>query len=122
MSNSSAKDLFNNNFEIPSFDAGTTVPAQTVAKEPVQTNNDSMPIYVGIGITVLIVIIILAKLLKKPNKQILSENIESNEEVKEEVQHPQVVEIRATKKSSCFATPTNINKCIRLFLENTRIK
>lgn len=122
MSNSSTKDLFNNNFAIPSFDAGTTVPAQTVAKEPVKTNNDSMPMYIGIGITVLIVIIVLAKLLKKQNKQILSEDIEANEEVKETVQHPQVVEIRATKKNSSFATPTNVNKCIRLFLENTRIK
>ncbi|MBQ4077594.1 hypothetical protein IJD15_00235 [bacterium] len=122
MSNSSAKDLFNNNFEIPSFDAGTTVPAQTVAKDNVKTTNDAIPMYIGIGIIVLIVIIALSKLLKKSNKQVLSENIENTETTEEKTPHPQVVEIRASKKNSNFATPTNINKCIRLFLENTRIK
>ena len=78
--------------------------------------------YIGIGIIVLIVIIALSKLLKKSNKQVLSENIENTETTEEKTPHPQVVEIRASKKNSNFATPTNINKCIRLFLENTRIK
>lgn len=122
MSNSSAADLFNNNFEIPSFDAGTTVPAQTVAKEPVKTTNDSLPMYIGIGIIVLIFIIIISKLIKRPNEQILSEEIDVTEETKTEVQKSQVVEIKTSKKNNSFATPTNINKCIRLFLENTRIK
>ena len=122
MSNSSAADLFNNKFEIPSFDAGTTVPAQTVAKQPVKTSNDSIPMYIGIGIIVLIIIIIISKLIKRQNKQILQEEIYISEETRTETQSPQVVEIKTSKKNNSFATPTNINKCIRLFLENTRIK
>ena len=58
MSNQSSSDLFNN-FEIPAFDAGTTVPAQTLPKEVTTTTNDLMPMYIGAGVAVFVLIVIV---------------------------------------------------------------
>ena len=123
MSNQSSSDLFNN-FEIPAFDAGTTVPAQTHTKEITTTasQNDLLPIYIGSGIAVFIILVLLALLLKKKKKE--DTYVQEIESEKEEIEtkRPQAIEIRSKKETNNFATPINLNQCIRLFLENTRIK
>lgn len=120
MSNQSSSDLFNN-FEIPAFDAGTTVPAQTLPKEVTTTTNDLMPMYIGAGVAVFVLIVIVSMLLKKKKNITYVQEIEQ-EQLKEETKRPQAVEIRTKKETSNFATPMNLNQCIRLFLENTRTK
>ena len=121
MSNQTSSDLFNN-FEIPAFDAGTTVPAQTLPKEvtPTANENDLMPIYIGAGIAVFVILLLFLLLLKKKKNTAYVHEIE--EEQIEEIKRPQAVEIRTKKETNNFATPINLNQCIRLFLENTRTK
>lgn len=122
MSNSTAADLFNENFEIPSFDAGTTVPAQTMEKNTDSNEGSQLPLYIGIGLAILIVVVLLSMILKKQKNKVEEEEVQVKEQQKEEEHKPQAIEIKASKKTNNFATPTNINKCIRLFLENTRTK
>ena len=133
MSNTPSADLFNN-FEIPAFETGTTVPAQpsgAIARPPV---SKEIPVYTVIAaISVILMFILLIKLFRKDAKKQNYVDIDEEEQytppqtqtIKEEViktPAPTAVEIKTRKEKTNFSTPTNLNKCIRLFLENTRTK
>lgn len=132
MSNTPSADLFNN-FEIPAFETGTTVPAQpsgAIATPPV---SKEIPVYTIIAaISVILMFILLIKLFRKDSKKQAYEEIDDEEpytqqpeEIKEDIiktPAPTAVEIKTRKEKTNFSTPTNLNKCIRLFLENTRTK
>lgn len=132
MSNTPSADLFNN-FEIPAFETGTTVPAQpsgAIAKPPV---SKEIPVYTVIAaISVILMFILLIKLFRKDSKKQTYVEIDDEEpytqqpeKTKEDIiktPAPTAVEIKTRKEKTNFSTPTNLNKCIRLFLENTRTK
>lgn len=121
MNNSLPADLFND-YQTPTFETGTSVPAQT---ESAVVSNSSFPW--GIVITSAIAAIILFVVIKKMfSKPVYVENItqlpQQQENKVEQETKPHAVEIKNKKGHSNLATPTNINKCIRGFLENTRTK
>ena len=127
MNNTESSDLFNN-FEIPAFDAGTkTVPAQTLSETKISTNdylNNSLTTYIGIGLIVIILLIVFIVLLTKNSKKTykIEEEKDIPVENNEITQANKAIEIKTRKKTSNLATPTNLNQCIKLFLENTRTK
>lgn len=132
MSNTPSADLFNN-FEIPAFETGTTVPAQpsgAITKPPVAKE---IPVYTVIAaISVILMFILLIKLFRKDSRKQNYIDIEEEESytpqtetIKEDIiktPAPTAVEIKTRKERTNFSTPVNLNKCIRLFLENTRTK
>lgn len=118
MNNKISTDLFND-YQVPTFETGTGVPAQA---ESTAVSESSFPY--GIVITVIIAAVILftivKKLLSKPsNNEYIQEEVTQRVEPEKK---PQAVEIKRRNEKSNFATPTNLNKCIRGFLENTRTK
>ncbi len=130
MSNTPSKDLFND-FEIPAFETGTNVPVPPSGAVAVPSVSSEIP-YITIiaGIAAIMMFILLIKLFKKERKE---RNFEEQEEdfieeetvaVEKTINKPatQAIEIKSKKEKRNFSTPTNINKCIRLFLENTRTK
>lgn len=136
MSNTPSADLFKD-FEIPAFETGTTVPAQPVGAVDVPNNsaNTEFPFMPVIATIAAIMIVALIIKLAKGNKQEvqveqpISKKIKKEQKTQQEVETPsgierqKAVEIKSPKRERRnFATPTNLNKCIRLFLENTRTR
>lgn len=122
MNNNLPADLFND-YQAPTFETGTSVPAQTQSEfqKNFSDNSLSFGIVIASVITAILLFTVIKKLLQKPTSNV--------EYIKEEVVQrvepapkPHAVEIKNKKENSNFATPTNINKCIRGFLENTRTK
>lgn len=130
MNNTDSSDLFNNNIEIPAFDAGTSVPAQSAENTNFNETN-FLPFTIIISVSVLLIvvaIIMFTKRLKEKQLNKINEDIQVRRQIKAEVKGnkkediPQSLEIKTKKEASNFSTPTNLDKCIRLFLENTRNK
>lgn len=139
MSNTPSAELFKD-FEIPAFETGTEVPASPAGADEIPSNSttNTLP-YLPIIATIIIIIIVAivikqnTKLFKKselviiedePPKPIKKEKKQQKITEKTiEIEKPKAVEIKTTKQErKNFATPTNLNKCIRLFLENTRTR
>lgn len=124
MNNTNSKDLFNE-IQIPAFETGTDV-LPPVPEFQSDKTSSSFP--VGIIITFLIIIIVLvAYIIRKFFFNSVNINNQPLEEIQQEkepepIPKPHAVEIKAKRESKSFATPSNIQKCIRLFLENTRSK
>ncbi len=129
MSNTPSSDLFNN-FEIPAFETGTNVPVPPAGAVEVPPVASEIPyITVIAAVAAIMMFILLIKLFKKSSnhQNIDEEDVYFEQEVVETENQvrkpaPQAIEIKTKKEKKNFATPTNINKCIRLFLENTRTK
>ena len=139
MSNTPSADLFKD-FEIPAFETGTTVPAQPVGavgavNVPNNSANTEFPFMPVIATIAAIMIVALIIKLAKGNKQEVQveqpipKKIKKEQKTQQEVETPsgierqKAVEIKSpNRERKNFATPTNLNKCIRLFLENTRTR
>lgn len=121
-------DIFSN-MHIPEYDAQTSV--ATTSAPPVNSGNamDITTICV-LSVIVIAVVALLAILMNslKPAPQPVKQRKKTitqpkQEEQTEEVQKKQqVIQTKKADETSNFATPNNITKCIRLFLETTRIK
>ncbi len=139
MSNTPSPDLFKN-FEVPAFETGTEVPVPPAGAVEVETSssNNAFPYMPVIATVALVLILVIVAIIKKPLKKSEIEFIddEPQKPVKKEkkpqqqkvettieIEKPKAVEIKTAKQErKNFATPTNLNKCIRLFLENTRTR
>ncbi len=82
------------------------------------TGSVNIPFIAILIIIVLIFVVLVVKILgnpnknnKKPIKQKSKKNVVS-----------EVVDSNIKSPNKSYATPTNIKKCIKLFLENTRIR
>ena len=123
-------DIFSN-MHIPAYDAKTdvTTTVGTPVKTEAQNQTTNIIVLSMILICVILIFVVLTKMLK-PQKQVTTvqrqKSIEKHKQTqKEEIEEPPKQQIIQTKKSQddCnFATPKNVEKCIRLFLETTRIK
>ena len=138
MNNTPSADSFKN-FEIPAFETGTVVPAPPAGAVETQSSSSNdfsyIPIIASIAVILVIIIVVI---LKKPFKKSEIEFIDDEQpkvirkekkpqqqkvETTIEIEKPKAVEIKTPKQDrKNFATPTNLNKCIRLFLENTRTR
>ena len=139
MSNTPSPDLFKN-FEVPAFETGTEVPVPpTGAIEVENSSSDAELPYLPVIATIALVLIIAIIAIKKkpfkkseiefiddePPKIVKKEKKPQQQKVETtiEIEQPKAVEIKTAKQErKNFATPTNLNKCIRLFLENTRTR
>ena len=121
-------DIFSN-MHIPAYDAKTDV--TTTVGTPVKPENQSQATNIVVLsimlVCVILIFIVFAKMLK-PQKTVATvqrqKSIQKPKQ-KEEIEEAPTQQVIQTKKSQddCnFETPKNIEKCIRLFLETTRIK
>ena len=123
-------DIFSN-MHIPEYDAknNVTTTVGTPTKTEAQDQATNIVILSIMLVCVVLIFVVFAKMLK-PQKQITTvqrpKSIQQpKQKQKEEIEEPPKQQVIQTKKSQddCnFATPKNIEKCIRLFLETTRIK
>lgn len=110
-----------NSFEIPAFDAGEHT--ASIKSEPIKESSGTTSFISSnlvIIIAVILGIIIVSKIIKAVMAAAKPKELEIIPE--EEPQQKQVIQIKTPKESSNYSTPSNITKCIRLFLENTRTK
>ncbi len=70
----------------------------------------------GILVLLILIIVIVKTLRKKNNRQTSNKSYNKNSIVDE------IFDSNFKNSNKNFATPENIKKCIRLFLENTRIR
>ena len=136
ISANSSKDIFN--IEIPTFDTGaistgTVAPEKNVSSSELGFVANKSLISFGIMFICILVFVILALLFKNAKKveprqrqvperkRYYSEKVrqERVENVYEEPKNENHLYRNSSKKRSSLSTPTSVNKCIRLFLENT---
>ena len=129
-SNQIQSDLFSN-MQIPEYDAKNSVATTSTTAS---SNNGAMDIpticiFSGIILAVIVLLVILMNSLKPAPKPIVTKQRTKTisqpkiEEEDEEIpKKQQVMQTKKADESSNFATPNNVTKCIRLFLETTRIK
>lgn len=121
-------DIFSN-MHIPEYDAKTdvTTTVGTPTKTEAQDQATNIVVFSIMLVCVVLIFVVIAKMLK-PQKQITTvqrpKSIQQHKP-KEEIEEPpkqQVIQTKRSQDDCNFATPKNIEKCIRLFLETTRIK
>ena len=127
-SNQIQSDLFSN-MQIPEYDAKNSVSSTSASASNNGNAMDTTTICVlsGIIIAVILLFVVLMKSIK-PAKPAPKQKIKSisqpkkQDDIEEIPKKQQVIQTKKSNETSNFATPSNITKCIRLFLETTRTK